>query len=112
MGKRVPITLPNGRAWPRKRDAQEHFKDMLGRYSLGEKVTNREDISDLTALLTVYDTGRPSSKSKIGPGISHFEKRQDLENPGGSTCFFVVRTDGSSIDFSLYRAIDVAGNST
>ncbi|MBY4949502.1 DCL family protein [Cupriavidus respiraculi] len=32
---------------------------------------------------------------------------QGQDQPGHTTCFFVVRTDGTSIDFSIRRAFDV-----
>jgi len=110
MGKVVPIRLPNGRNWPKKGDAVDHFKSMLARYSDGARVTNLSDHSDLASLLLVYDsvlqTGEPT---KAGTGISHFERRKDQDHLGHTSCFFVVRTDGTSIDFSTRKALDVAG---
>lgn len=110
MGKVVPIRLPNGRSWPKKGDAVDHFKSMLARYSDGARVTNPSDHSDLASLLSVYDSvlqaGEPT---KAGTGISYFERRKDQDHPGHTSCFFVVRTDGSSIDFSTRKALDVAG---
>ncbi|MDB5824146.1 MAG: hypothetical protein JWR21_2850 [Herminiimonas sp.] len=110
MAKTVPISLPNGRNWSRKGDAVDHFKAMLSRYSDGGRVGDPTDYSDLAALLQVYDnvldTGEPT---KAGAGVSHFERRKDRDHPGHTSCFFVVRTDGTSIDFSTRRALDVAG---
>lgn len=110
MGKTVSISLPNGRNWTKKGDAVEHFKGMLARYSDGARVTNPSDHGDLASLLSVYDSvlqaGEPT---KAGTGISHFERRKDQDHPGHTSCFFVVRTDGSSIDFSTRKALDVAG---
>lgn len=110
MGKSVSVKLPNGRYWPRKGDAIEYFKSMLARYSDGARVTDPTDHSDLASLLQVYDsvleTGKPS---KTGVGISYFERQKDRDHPGHTSCFFVVRTDGTSIDFSTRRALDVAG---
>ena len=64
---------------------------------------------DLASLLHVYDSvldaGEPT---KAGVGVSHFERRKDRDHPGHTSCFFVVRTDCSSIDFSTRRALDVA----
>ena len=110
MGKIVPINLPNGRNWPRKGDAVDYFKAMLARYSDGARVVDPTDHSDLASLLQVYDSvldaGEPT---KVGAGISHFERRRDLDHPGNTSCFFVVRIDGTSIDFSTRRALGVAG---
>lgn len=110
MGKAKTISLPNGRTWSKKGDAAEHFKAMLARYRDGSRVSDASDHSDLAALLDVYDSvldaGHPT---KAGIGVSHFERRKDQDHPGHTSCFFVVRTDGTSIDFSTRRALDVAG---
>jgi len=110
MGKIVPISLPNGRNWPRKGDAVGHFKAMLARYSDGARVADPADHSDLASLLQVYDSVFNAGElTKAGAGISHFERRRDRDHPGNTSCFFVVRNDGTSIDFSTRRALDVAG---
>lgn len=110
MAKTVSISLPNGRNWLRKGDAIDHFKAMLARYSDGVRVADPTDHSDLASLLQVYDSvlgaGEPT---KAGAGVSHFERRKDRDHPGHTSCFFVVRTDGTSIDFSTRRALDAAG---
>lgn len=108
MGRSMTVNLPNGRTWSKKGDAETHFRTMLNRYAAWERVTNAIDISDITALLSVYDVNLPPEQSKIGVGIDYFEKRPDEDHAGNTACFFVVRTDGTSIDFSCYKAIDVA----
>lgn len=109
MAKPIPIKLPNGRNWSKKGAAVEHFKDMLNRYKVGDRVLEASDHSDLASLLEVYDSAcGTEEKTKIGNGIGFFEKRLDLDHPGNTACFFVVRIDGSSIDFSTRRALDVA----
>lgn len=113
MGKKIPVSLPNGRSWPRKGDAIDHFKAMLGRYQIGSRIEDPTDHSDLVALLDLYDSVlSPNDEPKRGVGIDHFEKRWDEDHPGDTACFFVVRTDGTSIDFSTRRALDVAGKLT
>lgn len=81
---------------------------MLNRYTLWDQVTDADDVSDLTALLAAYDAGMSPEHSKSGIGIDFFEKRPDEEYGGTTACFFVVRTDGTSVDFSVYKALDVA----
>lgn len=113
MGKAKGISLPNGRTWSKKGDAVDHFKAMLARYRDGSRVSDATDHNDLAALLEVYDSvlagGEPT---KAGAGVSHFERRKDQDHPGHTSCFFVVRVDGTSIDFSTRRALDVAGEKT
>lgn len=113
MGKSVPIALPNGRRWSKKGVAIDHFKAMLHRYKVGDRVDDPSDHDDLVALLQVYDSILASGEqTKAGSGVAHFEKRWDVDHPGNTACFFVIRTDGSSIDFSIRRALDVASSST
>lgn len=109
MAKAIPISLPNGRAWPKKGDAASHYREMLNRYAVGERVQEPADHSDLVALLTIYDADVPrGAPTKSGCGVAFFEKGIDLDHPGQTTCFFVVRTDGTRIDFSISRALDAA----
>ncbi|MBW8832064.1 MAG: DCL family protein [Burkholderiales bacterium] len=109
MGKAKPITLTSGRHWPKKGDALAHFKDMLSRYHVGDRVNDPTDHEDLAALLAVYDAVLAAGElTKAGSGVGHFEKRWDIDHPGHTSCFFVVRTDGTSIDFSTIKALDVA----
>lgn len=108
MGRSIPVRLSNGRAWSNKKDAKAHFRELLSRYDVYDQVTNVDDISDLTALLTGYDEELSPAQSKIGVGLDYFEKRPDQEHQGNTACFYVVRTDGTSIDFSVYKALDAA----
>lgn len=113
MGKAKIICLPNGRTWPKKSDAVDHFKAMLARYRDGSRVSDATDHSDLVSLLEIYDSVIDVGQlTKIGSGVSHFERRRDQDHPGHTSCFFVVRTDGTSIDFSTRRALDVASGKT
>lgn len=111
MGRSKPVRLPNGRNWPTKGQAANHFKTMLARYEIGERVHSLEDHSDLSALLAVYDAdGPPGTSAKVGTGIEYFEKDWDRDHPGHTQCFYVIRTDGTRIDFSIGRALDSAAN--
>lgn len=113
MARSVPISLPNGKRWIRKGDAVEHFKSMLARYMVGDRIDSATDHDDLAALLHVYDSALgPGEPTKTGSGIAFFEKGLDLDHPGNTVCFFVIRTDGTRIDFSTRRALNVAGART
>lgn len=109
MGRSIPVYLPNGRSWSKKGDAASHYREMLNRYAVGSRVLDPSDHSDLAALVAVYDAVVPKGMpTKAGCGIDYFEKGLDRDHPGHSVCFFVVRTDGTRIDFSLGKALDVA----
>ena len=111
MGRSIPVSLSNGKSWPTKNQAYEHFKEMLARYIVGEQVSDAEDHSDLRALLMVYDESVVEGQfTKAGSGIDYFEKGVDDQHPGKTKCFYVVRTDGSRIDFSLKHALYAAAN--
>ena len=113
MAKSIPIHLPTGRNWPKKGDAQSYFKAMLGRYEVGVRVLDPNDHAELEALLAIYDSVLPQGQAKkAGAGVAYFEKRVELDHPGRTTCFFVVRRDGTSIDFSYLRALDAATHSS
>jgi hypothetical protein len=109
MGKSIPVSLPNGRAWSKKGDASNYYREMLNKYAVGARVHEPSDHSDLAALVAVYDADVPVGETtKSGCGIDYFEKGIDYDHPGKTSCFFVVRKDGSRIDFSIGRALDVA----
>ena len=101
------VQLSNGRQWRSRKDAKAHFREMLHRYKDGEKVTDPSDESDLRALVDLYDSVMPAGKpTKTGTGIKGFS-RQVNSGPGFSTPgFHVHRTDESSIDFSIYDAVE------
>jgi hypothetical protein len=50
-----PVNLSNGRSWKTRKDAIEHFKNMLARYSDGDRIDAPSDHDDLRALLELYD---------------------------------------------------------
>lgn len=97
MGKARKILLTT-RAFDKAGDATAFFKDMLNRYPMGGRV-NADDAVDLSALLERHD----ERVEKIGTGIVGFE----VNTPPGDVpqfsqrCFWVVRADGTKIDFSI-----------
>lgn len=101
-----PVNLPNGRNWPSRKDAIEHFRRMLGRYDDGERVTDAADDSELRALLARYDSVvPPGAPTKTGSGIAYFSRERNAEDGWATSGFHVHRTDGTSIDFSFYSAV-------
>ena len=106
-----PVRLSNGRFWPTKGEAETHFKRMLGRYSVGQRVMDPIDHSDLAALIEIYDSvvlvGAPT---KSGVGIDHFSKQTNRGERWSTAGFQVHRTDGTAIDFSYGEALTVACN--
>ncbi|PBJ83985.1 hypothetical protein CMZ84_05845 [Lysobacteraceae bacterium NML93-0399] len=91
-----PLTIGN-RDFPRQMDALNFFKEMLGRYRIGERVSPA-DSADLEALLNRHQ----DVESKLGCGISHF--KVDKDGYAGR-CFWVVRTDGTQDDFTYKRCV-------
>ena len=102
---KVNITLSTGRIFNSKKEALKHFKDMLHRYSDGDRIQS-PDNQDLSGLLNRYDSFIDRGCSKIGAGISHFSRKRNVFNGFSSPSFWVHRVDGSSTDFSYITAIN------
>lgn len=101
-----PVHLSNGSKWPSRKDAIEHFKKMLARYADGERVSDSADESDLRALLARYDSVVPAgSPTKAGVGVDHFSRQRNTGEGWTTPGFHVHRTDGTSVDFSFYSAV-------
>ena len=91
------VALPS-RNFPTKKAAKDFFRDMLNRYRLGELISH-EDTQILDELLD-----RHPDKNEIGgPLLIGFRVDRSLFN---TRCFYAVRVDGSSHDFSIGTAID------
>ena len=104
MPKR-PVRLPNGAVWASQGDAEEHFREIRDKFPPGVQIGPGPEYEDLFALLTLYDANWPAEESKIGSGVSYFETRINKTNGGRTIGFWVVRTDGTSLDFSFIKAI-------
>lgn len=81
-----------------KKDAVKYFQGILYRHKIGSSIPE-PDHSDLCNLLQKHT----EADKKIGAGIDYFEVRSALYN---QRCFYVVRVDGSSTDFSMHNCID------
>jgi hypothetical protein len=97
VGKTRRIVLKT-RTFDKAGDATAFFKEILNRYHLGDSVSP-EDAADLIALLDRHD----ERDEKIGTGISGFEVNSPPNDVPqfSQRCFWVVRTDGQKIDFSI-----------
>jgi len=85
------------RNFVRQKDALDFFKEMLGRYSVGDIVLSADEV-DLRALLLLHR----DSVHKIGGGVDHFKV---LEDGYGGRCFWVVRLDSSIEKFSYISCV-------
>jgi hypothetical protein len=104
-----PVLLSNGSQWATQTLAKQHFKNMLHRYSIGSDVSDPQDHSDLSSLLEAYDSVVASGgATKIGSGIANFSKQRNVGETFSTPGFHVHHTDGTSIDFSYQRAVEVA----
>ncbi len=108
-----PVKLTNGRAWRKSGDALAHFKAMLGRYNVGQKITDPNDHADLVALVSVYDSDlAPGHGTKAGLGIEYFFKDHCGDAGYSTDCFHIHRIDDSTVDFSYIHAVRSAGKLT
>lgn len=97
MGRARRIALAT-RSFDRAGDATAFFAAMLNRYQIGDRVS-AEDATDLSALLERHD----ERDEKVGNGVAGFEVNtppQDVPQ-FSKRCFWVIRADGSKIDFSI-----------
>lgn len=97
MGKARRISLTT-RSFDKAGDATAFFKEMLNRYALGDRVS-AEDAADLMALVERHS----ERDEKIGSGIAGFEVSAPPDDVPqfSQRCFWIVRSDGSKIDFSI-----------
>lgn len=78
-------------------DAVAYLKDMLRRYDLGDRVSAEDSVILRAAL-----ENHPNADEKIGSGIASFSVRSaDF----GTKCFWVNRTDGTTVKFSITGSI-------
>jgi len=91
MGAKKPVTL-GPKHFEKKADAVAYLKAMLRGYDVGDRV-KATDAAVLEAALARH----PEAKEKIGTGVRDFSVRSaDF----GSKCFWVNRTDGTTVKFS------------
>ena len=99
MGKRRAIQLDT-RLFAKAGDGTKFFSAMLNRYSVGEVVSQANSV-DLIALIKRHD----ELEEKTGVGIVRFEVAVAPDGHEGR-CFWIVRTDGSRIDFSFKHFLE------
>jgi hypothetical protein len=101
VGKKRSIRT-DARIFDRVGDANTFYSVVLNRYALGDRVSDEEAV-DLTALLKLHS----EYAEKVGVGIDHFEVRAPPPDvpQHSSRCFWIVRTDGSAIDFSFKNCL-------
>jgi hypothetical protein len=95
----IPIQI-GANTFKSKSDAKNHARAIMERYSVNQIITGTDDIF-LRDLIAIH----PEADQKIGCGIAHFTSQID---PVWKTTrhFLIVRTDGSSTDFSFHTCID------
>jgi hypothetical protein len=99
MPRGKPVDIGTQR-FANKTVATGFFKEMLGRYRPGDRVST-EDASHLSGLLAHHQ----EVEEKVGSGVAHF---QVIAAQYGTQCFCLVRTDGSRDDFSYTHCISNA----
>lgn len=94
--------LVGERSFRTKTEADAYVRQVRDQYEVGAQVTDADDQQFLLDLLAMH----PESPEKIGPGVDHFEVRDN----GSTVGFWVVRSDGSSIDFSFKKCLRAPGH--
>jgi hypothetical protein len=106
------VQLVNGRYWKTRSAALLHFRHMLRRYSLGQRIPTGPDHDDLLALVLRADELLPPGRdTKAGCGIEFFFKHETGRQGFSTPCFHLRRTDGSVADFGYITAVSsICGN--
>jgi hypothetical protein len=99
------VSLGNGRSWGSQKAAEDHFRNIRDRYTVGSTVSFETDHDDLLALVRRHDLLVADGPSKEGVGIQRFETRTNLTNGGHTVGFWIVRIDETETDFSFIRAV-------
>lgn len=95
MGRPKPIELPS-KTFAKQGDAFDFFKEMLNRYSDGERI-NEEDSKLLVELL------QRDTDDKLSEGVDYFYRARNPEQP--SSGFRIVRPNGDEVDFSYIGCV-------
>lgn len=107
MGRAIAVRTAR-HAWASREEAEAACREILRGhgYSPGDSLSDPADIAILEDLLSIH----PHAIEKAGVGVSHFEIRHLSGTPGqvvsnDDVAFWVVRTDGTSTEFSYVEAI-------
>jgi hypothetical protein len=87
-----------GQSFKTKSALKQYISSMTQQYEVGE-IINKADQEFMSEILSWH----PRSKAKIGSGIKAFKI---IETPHGTIGVELIRTDGSTTDFSYYKCID------
>lgn len=98
MAKARKIVLET-RIFEKAGDATIFFRTMLNSYLAGNRVSDG-DADELSALLKRHD----QTNEKVGAGVDHFEV-DHAPDEYSTQCFWIVRKDGSRIDFSYKHCL-------
>lgn len=79
------------------RAAKQHVQNILWKYQPGQIVDDKD-----SAIISAVLSRHPKSGDKIGCGVTGFEVRL---RKFGARCFNVVRSDGTTEDFSYKKCL-------
>ncbi len=96
MARGKPV-ISATRSFPNQGAATAFFKEILGRYRAGDRISD-VDALDLAALLERHD----EFAQKVGCGTDHFSA---MMTEHGTPCFRIERKDGTGTDFSYRHCI-------
>jgi hypothetical protein len=106
MGKSKPVGF-TFHTFARKGDAGSFFKQILNRYSPGQRVDPTDEL-----ILRELFTWHPEIVEKSGGRIGHIEVRHGPYYPADKTqCFWLVCDGRDPIDISYIEALKGAANS-
>lgn len=97
LARAISVTIGN-ETFKSQSKAYAHCSSILSKYQDKQTVTDKNDHQFLLDLVGKH----PKSTQKIGCGVKTFFKDKAV---GGTSCFYVERTDGTKEDFSFPAAV-------
>eukprot|EP00899_Mesostigma_viride_P007458 jgi/Mesvir1/16713/Mv15104-RA.1 len=96
-----PIQL-GPKIFKKARSMYSYFHDLLVKYPPNQDLNEYEH----QVVLDLLKKGHVDAAGKIGPGVRAFQIRVHPEHD--SPCYFIIRTDGTKVDFSYRKGVIVA----
>lgn len=99
--KVLEVTTPELKYFRSVKTLRSMLQDILHQSKAGDRLQGR-DVELLKEVLTFH----PHSADKVGKGVEGFKVDASLHEKG-SNCFWVLRKDGSTEDFSMRKCMEV-----
>ena len=102
MARAIPVDIA-GEHFPTKAAAIARCQEILHSYpgQPGSGAGQPQEVTDPAheTFLKALIKRHPEAEDKIGDGVAGFKVQVNPEGTGNTRCFYVIRRDGTSVDF-------------